>query len=213
MPNQSNNEEEIRTRACGCYDWRGGKIEGSKCNNRSSLPETAIQHSRGKEEDWQVESLHWLHKPQLGLSERLISCPKDWSTGRFHFGSCPDEFPGCILRLLPSSNARARSRKNCIHHPRGVFCYKVMPFGLKNTRAIYQRIITKMIEAIMGKSMDAYIDDMVVKSKRVSDHVRDLTEVFIMLRKHKLRLNTTKCAFGWAKKYSWDTWWQVEGSR
>ena len=61
--------------------------------------------------------------------------------------------------------------------PRGEFCYKVIPFELKNTRATYQRMITKMFEPIMGKTMDAYIDDMVVKSKKNLDHVRDLTEV------------------------------------
>ena len=48
----------------------------------------------------------------------------------------------------------------------------------------------------MGKTMDAYIDDMVVKSKREPDHVRHLVEVFAILRKHKLRLNAAKYAFG-----------------
>ena len=44
--------------------------------------------------------------------------------------------------------------------------------------------------------MDAYIDDLVVKSKKESDHLNDLIEVFEILKEHKLRLNTTKCAFG-----------------
>ena len=71
-----------------------------------------------------------------------------------------------------------------------------MPFGLKNTGAIYQRMITKMFEPIMGKTMDAYIDDMVVKSRKKLDHVRDLIEVFTTLKRHRLRLNAVKCAFG-----------------
>ena len=53
-----------------------------------------------------------------------------------------------------------------------------------------------MFEPILGKTMDAYIDDMVVKSRREIDHVKDLTEVFTILKVHKLRLNTAKCAFG-----------------
>ena len=57
-------------------------------------------------------------------------------------------------------------------------------------------MITKMFELIMDKTMDIYIDDMVVKSKKESDHVRDLVEVFRMLKEHKLRLNAAKCAFG-----------------
>ena len=57
-------------------------------------------------------------------------------------------------------------------------------------------MITKMFELIMGKTIDAYINDIVVKSKKERDHVRDLTEVFTILKKHKQRLNAAKCAFG-----------------
>ena len=71
-----------------------------------------------------------------------------------------------------------------------------MLFGLKNVGATHQRMITKMFEPILGSSMDAYIDDMVVKSKEEADHIRDLTEVFDILKRHKLKLNATKCAFG-----------------
>ena len=77
----------------------------------------------------------------------------------------------------------------------GKFCYKVMPFRLKNTRAIYQRMITKMFKPIMGKTMDSYIDHMVVKNKKESNHVRGLAEVFAIHKEHKLRLNAAKCAF------------------
>ena len=79
--------------------------------------------------------------------------------------------------------------------PGDIFYYKVMPFGLKNARATYQRMITKMFKPVMGKTMGSYIDDMVVKSKKKLDHVRDLAKVFAILKKHKLRLNATKCAF------------------
>ena len=49
-----------------------------------------------------------------------------------------------------------------------IFCYKVLPFGLRNSRATYQRMITKMFKPIMGKTMNAFIDDMVVKIKKES---------------------------------------------
>ena len=80
--------------------------------------------------------------------------------------------------------------------PVGNYHYKVMPFGLKNTGSTYQRMMTRMFELQMGKSIEVYIDDMVVKSKLVSDHVRDLGDVFEILRKYRLRLNTSKCSFG-----------------
>ena len=74
--------------------------------------------------------------------------------------------------------------------------YKVMPFGLKNARSTYQRMMIRMFELQLGKSIKVYIDDMVVKSKVVSEHVGDLGNIFEILRKHKLRLNASKCSFG-----------------
>ena len=71
-----------------------------------------------------------------------------------------------------------------------------MPFWLKNTRAIYQRMITKMFRHLMGSIMDAYNDDMMVKSKENLAHLKDIAEVFKILKWHKLRLNVAKCAFG-----------------
>ena len=71
-----------------------------------------------------------------------------------------------------------------------------MLFGLKNAGFTYQRMMTRMFELQMGKSNEVYIDDMVVKSKLVSEHVRDLGDIFGILRRHRLRLNTSKCSFG-----------------
>ena len=80
--------------------------------------------------------------------------------------------------------------------PVGNYHYKVMPFGLKNARLTYQRMMTKMFEPQLGKNVEIYIDDMVVKSKLVSEHVGDLTSIFEILKEHKLCLNGSKCSFG-----------------
>ena len=56
--------------------------------------------------------------------------------------------------------------------------------------------MTKMFEPPLDKNVEVYIDDMVVKSKLVSEHVMNLTNIFETLREHKLRLNTSKCSFG-----------------
>ena len=66
--------------------------------------------------------------------------------------------------------------------PVGNYHYKVMSFGLENAGSTYQRMITKMFEAQMGKNIEVYIDDMVVKSKMVSKHIGDLTNIFKILR-------------------------------
>ena len=71
-----------------------------------------------------------------------------------------------------------------------------MPFGLKNAKSTYQKMMTKMFKTQLGKNIEVYIDDMVVKSKVVSEHVGDLGSIFEILREHKLRLNASKCSFG-----------------
>ena len=80
--------------------------------------------------------------------------------------------------------------------PTGNYYYKVMPFGLKNAESTYQRMMMRMFESQLGKSIEIYVDDMVVKSKVVSEHLGDLGSTFNVFRKHKLRLNASKCSFG-----------------
>ena len=84
--------------------------------------------------------------------------------------------------------------------PIGNYHYKVMLFGLKNIGLTYQRMMTKMFESLMGKNIEVYIDDMVVKSKIVFEHIGDLTNIFEIIRGHKLRLNAFKCSFGMFKQ-------------
>ena len=71
-----------------------------------------------------------------------------------------------------------------------------MPFGLKNVGSTYQRMMIKIFEPQLGKNIEVYIDDMVGKSKVVSEYVGDLCNIFKILRKYKLRLNASKCSFG-----------------
>ena len=80
--------------------------------------------------------------------------------------------------------------------PIGNYYYKVMPFDLKNAASTYQRMMTRMFEPQLGKNIEIYVDDMVVKSKVVSEHLGDLGTIFDILREHKLRLNASKCSFG-----------------
>ena len=79
--------------------------------------------------------------------------------------------------------------------PTGNYHYKVIPFRLKNVGSTYQRMMTKMFELQLGKNIEVYIDDMMVKSKVVSEHVGNLGNIFEIVRRHKLRLNASKCSF------------------
>nr|KYP74438.1 Transposon Ty3-I Gag-Pol polyprotein [Cajanus cajan] len=76
------------------------------------------------------------------------------------------------------------------------YCYHVMPFGLKNARATYQRLMDKVFANQIGRNLEVYVDDMVIKTKSPENHVRDLEEIFNEIRKHNMRLNPEKCVFG-----------------
>ncbi|GKU97081.1 hypothetical protein SLEP1_g10263 [Rubroshorea leprosula] len=77
-----------------------------------------------------------------------------------------------------------------------IYCYVMMPFGLKNAGATYQKMVTIVFLAQIGKNLEVYVDDIVVKSRKAEDHLADLDETFNNLRKNKMRLNPTKCIFG-----------------
>ena len=78
----------------------------------------------------------------------------------------------------------------------GLFCYKVMPFGLKNAGPTYQRLMNKMFAHQIGRNVQVYVDDMLVKSLHEVDHLDDLRETFNTLRSFNMKLNPNKCAFG-----------------
>ena len=92
--------------------------------------------------------------------------------------------------------APADEEKTAFITPYGLYCYKLMPFGLKNASATYQRLMTKIFRPLVGRTMEVYIDDIVVKSKTREDHAHHLQEVFHLLRRYDMKLNPSKCAFG-----------------
>ena len=79
---------------------------------------------------------------------------------------------------------------------RGTYCYKVMPFKLKNVGATYQRMVNKGFSNQIGQNMEAYVDDMMVKSISMADHINDLRETFTTLQEHCMKLNPSKYTFG-----------------
>ena len=77
----------------------------------------------------------------------------------------------------------------------GMFCYKVMSFGLKNAGATYQRAMVALFHDMMHKEIEVYVDDMISKSKTEEEHLVNLPKLFKRLRKYRLRLNPAKCTF------------------
>eukprot|EP00261_Vitis_vinifera_P030644 XP_019071887.1 PREDICTED: uncharacterized protein LOC109121615 [Vitis vinifera] len=78
----------------------------------------------------------------------------------------------------------------------GTYCYRVMPFGLKNAGATYQRATTTLFHDMMHRDVEVYVDDMIVKSRDRADHLAALQRFFERIRQFRLRLNPKKCTFG-----------------
>ena len=80
--------------------------------------------------------------------------------------------------------------------PLGVYCYTVMPFGLKNAGATYQRAMNAIFHRQIRKTVECYVDDIAVKSRTKGDHIADLRVVFDIMRAHQLKMNPTKSFLG-----------------
>ena len=71
-----------------------------------------------------------------------------------------------------------------------------MPFELKNTRATYQRLMNHVLQDHIGKNIEVYVDDIIVKSQEAEQHAKDLEQILDTLDKYKIKLNPDKYVFG-----------------
>ena len=90
--------------------------------------------------------------------------------------------------------------RNAFITSQGLYCYKVIPFKLKNVGATYQWLVNKMFSKQIGRNMEVYVDDMLLKSKEELAHLDDLKETFTTLRQYQMKLNPNKYAFGVASR-------------
>jgi hypothetical protein len=80
--------------------------------------------------------------------------------------------------------------------PFGMYCYLTMSFGLRNAGATYQRCTQHVFRDHIGRTIEAYVDDIVVKTRKADDLVNDLRVAFDCLRANSVKLNPEKCVFG-----------------
>ncbi|GJR82200.1 reverse transcriptase domain-containing protein [Tanacetum coccineum] len=78
----------------------------------------------------------------------------------------------------------------------GIFCYSKMSFGLKNVGATYQRLVDRAFQKQIGRNLEVYVDDLVIKSHTEEEIIRDIAETFKTLRQINMKLNLKKCTFG-----------------
>ncbi|KAL0444249.1 UNVERIFIED_CONTAM: Pro-Pol polyprotein [Sesamum latifolium] len=113
------------------------------------------------------------------------ACPKDFYPLP-RIDQLVDSTSGCeLLSMMDASQgyhqimlAPEDRKKVSFITSEGTFCYVAMPFGLKNAGATYQRLVDKIFRPQIGKNVEVYVDDMLVKSKKAADHVKDLEETF-----------------------------------
>nr|GEX66810.1 reverse transcriptase domain-containing protein [Tanacetum cinerariifolium] len=99
--------------------------------------------------------------------------------------------------------------KTSFHTRQGVYCYNKIPFGLKNAGATYQRLMDKAFKSQVGRNIEVYVDDLVVKSHTEDEMVREIEETFRTLRKVNMKLNPKKCSFRLAGVFLGETSFQA----
>ena len=102
-----------------------------------------------------------------------------------------DEFSGYNQILMDEGN----QEKTSFVTSQGLYYYTIMPFGLKNAGATYQRLVNRMFSHQIGRNVEVNVDDMLVKSKDEANHLDDLKETFNTLSKYNMKLNPAKCVF------------------
>ncbi|XP_052117555.1 uncharacterized protein LOC127747557 [Arachis duranensis] len=138
----------------------------------------------------------------VDYSDLNKACPKDCfplpnidalvdAAAGYRYLSFMDAYSGYNQILMH----RPDEDKTAFITPGGTFCYKVMPFGLKNAGATYQRLMNKIFHDLIGKTVEVYVDDILAKTTRPDDLLKDLDNVFASLRQHGMKLNPLKCAF------------------
>ena len=105
-------------------------------------------------------------------------------------------FMDAFSRYNQIKMAEEDQKKTAFITSQRLYCYKVMPFGPKNAGATYQRLVNKMFSKQIGRNMEVYMDDMLVKSREELAHLDDLKKTFATLRQYRMKLNPSKCAFG-----------------
>ena len=114
------------------------------------------------------------------------------STTRHRLLSFMDAFSGYNQIKMEEAD----QEKTSFVTSQGLLCYKVMLFGLKNARTTYQRLMNKMFAHKIGRNVQVYIVNMLVKSLHEEDHLGDLRETFDTLQLYNIKLNPGKYAFG-----------------
>ncbi|GJX75610.1 reverse transcriptase domain-containing protein [Tanacetum coccineum] len=179
----------------GC-DERSGGMDQGRDNETCTVSNMDIQPGAGKKVDgtWRM---------CIDFKNLNFACPKDYyplpeidlkieAVMGFPFKCFLDAYKGYHQIQMSEED----EEKTAFYTDQGTYCYTKMPFGLKNAGATYQRLVDSTFQAQLGRNLEAYVDDMVIKSKTEKDMIMDVAETFDNLRRVNMKLNPKKCSFG-----------------
>src|SRR5437667_1601273 len=150
-----------------------------------------------------VKKKNWKWRMCVDYTDLNKACPKD-PFGLPRIDQVVDSTAGsellCFLDAYSVYHQVSLAESDCIKTsfitPFGAYCYITMPFGLKNAGATYQRAMQRCLHDQLGCNVEAYVDDVIIKSRIKEDLISDLSETFTNLRRFKWKLNPEKCVFG-----------------
>nr|GEX49620.1 reverse transcriptase domain-containing protein [Tanacetum cinerariifolium] len=119
----------------------------------------------------------------------------DWLSNPMMVKKHNDSWRIRIQRLPSNLNGKKDEEKIAFITSQGIFCYTKMPFGLRNAGATYQRLVDKAFHKQIGRNLEVYVGDLVIKSRTEDEIVRDIEETFKTLKKINMKLNPKKCTF------------------
>ncbi|GJZ92445.1 reverse transcriptase domain-containing protein [Tanacetum coccineum] len=108
--------------------------------------------------------------------------------------------------------AQDNEEKMTFYTDQDTYFYTKMPFGLKNAGATYQRLVDAAFQSQIGRNLEAYVDDMVIKSNEEKVLIADIVETFDNLRRINMNLNPKNVRLEWKKENFWDMWSPLKGS-
>jgi hypothetical protein len=136
-----------------------------------------------------MEDVCRLHWSKQGMSEGSLPSASHRSNHGFHYWVRNPVIP----RRQPCKSDQLATS---FITPFGMYCYITMPFGLRNAGATYQRCMNHVFGEHIGRTVEAYVDDIIVKTRKASDLLSDLETTFKCLRAKGMKLNPEKCVFG-----------------
>ncbi|GJW84784.1 reverse transcriptase domain-containing protein [Tanacetum coccineum] len=192
--------EEGRNKLYGLLQ-RNLDIFAWKPADMTSVPRHIAEHRLNVREGCSSHDDSW--RMCVDFKDLNKACPKDgyplpeidWkveSLCGFPFKCFLDAYKGYHQIQM----AKEDEEKTAFITSQGIFCYTKMPFGLRNAGATYQRLVDKAFHKQIGRNLEVYVDDLVIKSRTEDEIVRDIEETFKTLREINMKLNPKKCTFG-----------------